>query len=217
VASPKVMHSSESNEHYTPPEVVEAARYTLGGEIDLDPASCALANTVVKARCFMAEGSLDRDWTGPDGEPATVWLNPPGGKSDFTTLEPLPRDAEGKQHGPGLSTSAVWWWKLLYEIRAGHVKAAVFEAFSLDMFQAAQNPKGEDAARTPPHLFPLCVPASRLRHWGPSKPVGKGGSSQPSAIVLVTPERLGMGAPFSDAAFDARFREAFAPFGAVRL
>ena len=111
----------------------------------------------------------------------------------------------------------MWWWKLLYELRAGHVKAAVFEAFSLDMFQAAQNLKGGSAALSPPSLFPLCVPASRLRHWGPNKPPGKGGSSQPSAIVLVTPERLGIGAPFSCADYDARFREAFAPFGAVRL
>src|SRR5690349_2600411 len=113
------MHSSESNEHYSPPEIVEAARHTLGGEVDLDPASCALANQVVKARCCMSEGALDRDWTGPDGEPAAVWLNPPGGKSDFETLEPLPRDAAGKQNGPGLSTAAVWWWKLLYEIKVG--------------------------------------------------------------------------------------------------
>lgn len=219
MASPAVMHSSETNEHYTPPEVIEAARYTLGGEIDLDPASCALANAVVKARCFAFKDGLDIDWTGPDGEPATVWLNPPGGKSDFETLEPLPRDENGKQNGPGLSTSAVWWWKLLHEIKEGHVKAAVFEAFSLDMFQAAQNPKGGEAAKTPPHLFPLCVPSSRLRHWGPNKPPGKGGSSQPSAIVLVTPGLVAarLDDVFEISAFETRFLESFKQFGAVRL
>jgi hypothetical protein len=212
VASPPVMHSSETNEHYTPPEIVEAARFTLGGVIDYDPASCALANQVVKASVFSYRGGLDADWCKLDGSPSTVWLNPPGGKSDFETLEPLPRDENGKQNGPGLSTSAVWWWKLLYEIRVGHVKAALFEAFSLDMFQAAQNPKGGDDAARAPHLYPLCVPASRLRHWGPNKPPGKGGSSQPSAIVLAwgdTCENVG--------ALKSRFLEAFATFGAVRL
>ena len=213
MASPPVMHSNETNEHYTPPEVIEAARYTLGGEIDLDPASCALANTIVQARCFAFKDGLDTDWTAPDGSPATVWLNPPGGKSDFETLEPLPRDENGKQNGPGLSTSAVWWWKLLYELRAGHCKAAVFEAFSLDMFQAAQNKHG--AGVDPPHMFPMCVPASRLRHWGPNKPIGRGGSSQPSAIVLVRNASL-LGNE-ADVLMGQRFVEAFGQIGATRL
>jgi hypothetical protein len=207
------MHSSETNEHYTPPEIIEAARYTLGGVIDLDPASCALANQVVKARCFMYEGALDRDWTGPEGEPATVWLNPPGGKSDFETLEPLPRDENGKQNGPGIATAAVWWWKLLYEIKAGHVKAACFEAFSMNLFQTAQHPKSEGAR--PPFLFPFVVPASRLRHYNDPANIGKGQPSQPNAIVLVTRAHLDGPPKFCD--YAGRFAEAFEPFGAVRL
>ena len=43
-------HSSETNEHYTPTEIVEAARATLGGTIDLDPASCAEANGWIQAK-----------------------------------------------------------------------------------------------------------------------------------------------------------------------
>jgi hypothetical protein len=44
-----VRHSSESNEHFTPSYIVEAARATLGGTIDLDPASSPRANEIVQA------------------------------------------------------------------------------------------------------------------------------------------------------------------------
>ncbi|MCY4129588.1 MAG: DNA N-6-adenine-methyltransferase, partial [Gammaproteobacteria bacterium] len=59
-------------EAYTPREIIEAARLSMG-EIDLDPASCDLANTVVKAKLFYSENDsgLDRSWAG------CVWLNPP--------------------------------------------------------------------------------------------------------------------------------------------
>ncbi len=68
-------HSSKSNEHYTPPEVCELARAALGGEIDLDPASCEQANTIVRARRYFTrrDDGLSLPWTGEN-----VFLNPPG-------------------------------------------------------------------------------------------------------------------------------------------
>ena len=72
---------SLSDEWYTPSDIIESAR-TVMGEIDLDPASCPMANLVVKARYYFSNviSGLDHEWFG------RVWLNPPfgGQASSFT-------------------------------------------------------------------------------------------------------------------------------------
>ena len=69
---PHVTHNSGNNEWYTPAPIIEAARQVML-EIDLDPASCTLANQTVRAtECYTAEiNGLLQDWRG------RVWLNPP--------------------------------------------------------------------------------------------------------------------------------------------
>lgn len=67
---------SESNERYTPPEIVDVARKTFGGIIDVDPASNPVANTWIGAKKFFTkeDEGLGQFWFG------NVWLNPPYGK-----------------------------------------------------------------------------------------------------------------------------------------
>jgi hypothetical protein len=68
----RINFNSGDNEWYTPQSIIDAATSILG-PIDLDPASCKLANTVVKARQYYdvkADG-LKFPWRG------TVWMNPP--------------------------------------------------------------------------------------------------------------------------------------------
>lgn len=48
ILSRTALHSMNSNAWFTPAPIVEAARVVLG-QIDLDPASCAQSNQVIRA------------------------------------------------------------------------------------------------------------------------------------------------------------------------
>ena len=69
---PHIARATGNPEWYSPAQYVEAARRVLGA-VDLDPASCELANRVVQAaRIYTAqENGLQHPWSG------RVWLNPP--------------------------------------------------------------------------------------------------------------------------------------------
>jgi len=69
---PHVSNASGNNEWYTPEKYVSVARDVLG-EIDIDPASCELANRTVKAKTYfdIESDGLSKPWCGK------VWMNPP--------------------------------------------------------------------------------------------------------------------------------------------
>ncbi len=131
-------HSSLTDQWYTPPEYIEAAREVLGG-IELDPASSPLANETVKAdRYITAEmNGLETPW----GKPRSVFLNPPGGKVGNKSLPRL-------------------FWEKLMEQDFGH---AIFIGFSLEQLQTTQN--GPQLGMLD---FPFCVPAKRMRFVSPT-------------------------------------------------
>lgn len=214
-------HLSTSNEHYTPPAIVEAARVTLGG-IDLDPASCTLANEVVKAAAFYGPGGIAEDglaepWLG------RVFCNPPGG------LVP------DEYAGCGTRSNAALWWATLAEAwRTGEVESAIFVGFTLEILRSTQ------ALDVPqPIDFPICVPKSRVdfdtpnreiekgKRAGelidPSKPVGalvtQGSPGHANVIVWLPPNPYRESVRGTHWTSDGMrvFKEAFGPIGRCRI
>lgn len=100
-----------SNEWYTPSKYIEAARQVMGS-IDLDPASCELANQTVKATRYYTqeENGLSKPWYG------NVWLNPPYGRN--TTVN-------GVWKGGGKSLVALWIDRLIEVYQSDWIDQAI--------------------------------------------------------------------------------------------
>lgn len=113
-------HSCDSPEWFTPRPFVEAAREVLGG-IDLDPASHAEANRIVRARRFYDEraNGLRRPWSG------RVFLNPPGG------------------------LVAEFWHRLIDAWEAGSIVGAIWIGYSLEQLQTLQGTRCESPLAFP--------------------------------------------------------------------
>ena len=71
-AKAHVSNNSGNDEWYTPPDFTDIAREIMGN-IDLDVASCEIANQFVKADKYYTQedDSLTMDWFG------NIWMNPP--------------------------------------------------------------------------------------------------------------------------------------------
>lgn len=181
-------HMSKTAEHYTPPEYIEAARNVMGG-IDLDPASCAKANEVVKASEFFTkdDDGLSLQWHG------RVWLNPPGGKTK------------------NRSNAAIWWEKLVWEWMDGRVEQAVFLGFSIEILASSQ-----DSPYWPGHL-PYCVPRQRIAFLDENLEP-QGSPAHHNIVVFLPPPGVTSGVPCPRVARAVeRFMEEFTVFGKVSV
>ena len=88
-------------EWYTDPLVLSMAREVMG-DIDLDPASCAIANEVVRADRFLtkADDAFASHWSG------RVWLNPPYAPD---LIKPFAEKLL-EEVAMGRTTEACWLW-----------------------------------------------------------------------------------------------------------
>jgi hypothetical protein len=167
-------HSSESNEHYTPSAIIEVCRETMGG-IDLDPASCKLANhELVHATTYLTkeDDGLRCQWHG------RIFCNPPGGKYRVINGKLTPVISKG----PGDSSAATWFYKAVMEWKLGRAEAVCFLGFTLELLRITQ-------ARPPcAAQFPFCLLKDRtdfLRDNN-SKLVPQGQPTHANVLVCIT-------------------------------
>jgi len=202
-------HSSASNEHYSPSEIVEAARTSLE-TIDLDPASCEAANRTVRAARYYTkeQNGFLQEWGG------NVFLNSPGGWCDELGRQVIKKSKESgpctetgdcglptpHEHFGTDSSQKRWWQELVFKWAAGHVKSAVFVCFSIELLQSTQ----VDQQGPLPLEFPICFPRKRVAYIKPDGTVG-GSPPHASCIICVTKD---LGTLY-------RFRRAFSIIGHV--
>ncbi len=93
---------TKSDEWYTPSVYIEAARAVMGS-IDLDPASCAVANELVKAATYYTkeQDGLHQPFYGK------IWCNPPYGKIN------------------NRSTIDLWVRRIVREYEQGNIEQAI--------------------------------------------------------------------------------------------
>lgn len=127
----------KSNEWYTPAKYVDAAREVMGG-IDLDPASCEMANRTVKAVRYYTkeENGLAQEW-----HAKTVWLNPPYGR-----IHP-------EQKGSTKSYQPLFILKLLEAYGRGNIEQAICLTIGTSCFMRWFQPLWD---------FPLCFHDGRI-------------------------------------------------------
>ena len=151
--------SSRSDEWYTPSYILDMVHETIGS-IDLDPASSEQANLVVKAaKYFTREDnalSIEK-WT---KVPATVFLNPPGGKLGNKSL------------------TALFWQRLVDLRTAGLLSEAIFMGFSLEHMAVTQSCSLSICN------FPVVIPRKRIRFVSPE---GTFNSPTHSNVIVYIP------------------------------
>ena len=138
--------SSESNDWYTPPKLVESFRRVMG-TIELDPCSNAVAQIYIKAAAWCGPGSPNRGdglglapWLSmwPESSPVGVLLNPPGGKI-------------GRE-----SSAQVWLREYVDHFHNGYIRELCFVGFNPEWVRRSEDELGSAV---------LCIPRERLRFW----------------------------------------------------
>lgn len=186
-----INQTSGNVEYYTDPKLIEAAREVMTG-IDLDPASSAAANTIVKAVEFydIQKDGLKQTWHG------NVWMNHPFGIKESACVQPCKRKAKNPKHvchSFDYHGNAAWINKLMSDFAAHEIRQCInitYAATSEAWFQPLLNGMN-------------CFLCPRTNYYLPDGTIKKG-VTKGSVITYFGENRL-------------KFRSIFSQFGKVKL
>ena len=140
----RIIHNSGNNERYTPEYIIQLARKTMG-EIDVDPASCEIANnSLVKATKYFDKqaNGLIQEWNG------RIWLNPPYERKLIDAFV----DKLLEEYRRGRTTQAIvlthnasetrWYGRLLEEATAICIVSGRIRFYAINDSNEVYQPKG---------------------------------------------------------------------------
>lgn len=131
-----VLTSNASDEWYTPPWLIEAARTVLG-TIDLDPASNSVAQAYIRATTYYWENGLALPWLG------NVWLNSPFSDTKSWVKKFMTADITA---GICLTNSAPgynWWEEAVDGMPAVMLRKRVRFLYGPELLDRGQAKKGQ--------------------------------------------------------------------------
>jgi len=232
---PIPQHTSKSFEHYSPPHIFPSIRRVMG-DIDLDPASCAEANQVVRSRQIytIEHDGLSLPWKG------RIFLNPPYGRSFGYWKKADLLVLYEQLGGPEPALAKSFRKHELVESIIDRIDAGCghWDDYELARRELKRFPAGEtslvslwvskllrewrygnvkqaillvkNATETtffqPLWNFPVHFPAGRYQFWGPGSSGNGAGSPHASVLVYVAPDTRW-----------TPFDEVFSEYGEVRV
>ena len=122
----KALHSSASQESYTPLEIWKDAAFVFGAPIELDAATCEAARSATPTEKYFTKESngLEQLW-----ECDNFIVNPPGGKEN-QEIRTDPETGEVKLVQWGDSNQFLWYSKAEAEYLDGNARQGIYVAFN---------------------------------------------------------------------------------------
>lgn len=169
--------------------------------IELDPASCPIANTVVRAERIytLSDNGYSLPWSA-----RSVWCNPPGGFMDGYGRLVIHASKKHKRpacvetgscglpaphtHTNVRPAAGAYWDRMVRLYVEGHVGEAIFIGFTIQLLQTTQQSVGNKISALD---FPRCYPRQRIAYDRPSTGGARERAASPphASVIIYLPLR----------------------------